>query len=360
MPEAPRRLYRGVDTTLSMPNLVSGMHAGLWYDKFYRAPAVEPRAAKKVGHGVWIGTVTSSPVGDRARLAETIGRRRRMVTCLGGRLDYARATSRFVTGLGRAHPVENGFAWHHTLGTPYLPGSSIKGMVRAWASMMGVEPSLIDELLGRPARGELPACVGVVDFLDGLPIEPVRLEADVMTPHYGPYHQRGELPGDWHSPVPVPFLVAAAGLTLQFGVVARARVATVEERQAVDTAATWLLDALRELGAGAKTAVGYGRFEPVEGSALGAAWVGDLAERMQASASPLDRARDEVAGLNEQQALELVSRLSGGSASGTDVERDALRAALAERFLKSWESGRMGNLGKAKRRAYLAWLKGEA
>jgi CRISPR-associated protein Cmr6 len=34
--------------------------------------------------------------------------------------------------LGNPHPVEKGFLWHPTLGTPSLPGSGVKGLVRAW------------------------------------------------------------------------------------------------------------------------------------------------------------------------------------------------------------------------------------
>ena len=84
-----------------------------------------------------------------------------------------------MTGLGRSHPVENGFAWHPTLGMPYLPGSSVKGMVRAWAEQ---------ETDPRPASEELDRLLGKqnsagsVCFLDALPIKPVKLEADVMTP----------------------------------------------------------------------------------------------------------------------------------------------------------------------------------
>lgn len=37
-----------------------------------------------------------------------------------------------MTGLGRQHPLENGFTWHPTLGVPYIPGSSLKGLLRAW------------------------------------------------------------------------------------------------------------------------------------------------------------------------------------------------------------------------------------
>ena len=42
----------------------------------------------------------------------------------------AKAIAPFVTGMGYEHPLENGFAFLNPYGVPYLPGSSIKGVLR--------------------------------------------------------------------------------------------------------------------------------------------------------------------------------------------------------------------------------------
>jgi len=42
----------------------------------------------------------------------------------------AKTTAPFVTGVGSEHPLENGFAFLDPYGIPYLPGSSVKGVVR--------------------------------------------------------------------------------------------------------------------------------------------------------------------------------------------------------------------------------------
>lgn len=42
----------------------------------------------------------------------------------------ARSTSPFMTGIGMEHPLENGFAFMNPYGLPYLPGSSVKGVLR--------------------------------------------------------------------------------------------------------------------------------------------------------------------------------------------------------------------------------------
>src|SRR5690606_825690 len=117
--------------------------------------------------------------GYKELIEEHTGRQRCLIDAVGGAAVHIVSTSRFVTGLGREHPIENGFAWHPILGTPYLPGSSLKGMVRAWARALGDKQSeCVDSVLGTPGH------VGLVAFLDAIPVEPVQLDADVMTPHY--------------------------------------------------------------------------------------------------------------------------------------------------------------------------------
>jgi hypothetical protein len=78
-----------------------------------------------------------------------------------------------------------------------------------------------------------------------------------MTPHYADYYGSGDVPGDWLSPVPIPFLSVAAGTAFQFGIAPR----TIDGKEHLECVAEWLKNALQWLGAGAKTAVGYGRFE---------------------------------------------------------------------------------------------------
>ncbi|MGI6582332.1 MAG: type III-B CRISPR module RAMP protein Cmr6 [bacterium] len=135
----------------------------------------------------------------------------RLIEALGGKICYFRTRGRFVTGLGRDNPVENGFAWHYNLGVPYLPGSSVKGLVKAWADALADDGEVNREEVERicgSARDEKG--VGSLIFFPALPQEQVILEADVMTPHYSPYYQGDREPADWHSPVPIPFLTVAA------------------------------------------------------------------------------------------------------------------------------------------------------
>ena len=235
-------------------------HAGLWFDKFCDRWRVQGTSwSMKSGKGddgkgpklEWIDTLTTGRVGTAHQIDECAARMVRLIDRRGGRFAVFSTESRFVTGLGRSHPVENGFAWHPTLGTPYLPGSSVKGLVRAWARL-DVDPSPPCETVER-LLGDL-GTAGGISFLDAVPIEPVQLEADVMTPHYADWTTK-EPPGDWCSPVPIPFLVTAAKTLFLFGVVPCR--ADTDDLSAV---MSWLCSALAWNGAGAKTAVGYGRF----------------------------------------------------------------------------------------------------
>ncbi len=238
-------------------------HTGLWFDKFCNRWGVykDKNNRKKFWEletrkDDWIRTVTEKPCGDKNLIQEAVERMEKLVASLSGRLLYARTEGRFVTGLGRPHPVENGFAWHPVLGTPYLPGSSVKGMVRAWAEEWTYD-SEIDRIFG-PKHTDSSKHIGSVVFFDSLPRAAVKLEIDVMTPHFAPYYREPKKypPVERYHPVPIPFLTVAEGQSFLFAVAPRKE----EDQRDVYKVLTWLKEALEWIGAGAKTAVGYGRF----------------------------------------------------------------------------------------------------
>ena len=102
--------------------------------------------------------LTRDKVGAMPQIEESTVRLAALIESRGGRWEVFTSTSRFVTGLGRSHPVENGFAWRPTLGTPYLPGSSVKGMARAWGSWMLTRNRIADSSNAcseRPTRWEV-------------------------------------------------------------------------------------------------------------------------------------------------------------------------------------------------------------
>ncbi len=358
-----RPLHKGVASRLSRH---PKGHAGLWFDKFCDTWSVvgDKWTLSASGGGAnlkldWIRTVANgNPVGSDKEIGEYVVRLLRLVRARGGQFAVFEAESRFVTGLGRSHPVENGFAWHPTLGTPYLPGSSVKGLVRSWAAA-DADPRLTQEAVDRVfgaggAAGPVQG-VGAVCFLDAVPLGPVRLDADVMTPHYAGWGPENP-PGDWCSPKPIPFLTAAANTRMLVGVVPRSNVHEGD----LESVFKWLESALEWSGAGAKTAVGYGRFrrdekatrdyrDRMEGEDRKRR---EERERQEAMKSPEDRWRLKLKGMTETQLLEEVRlHLEKHPIEDPQERRAFAEAVRATGYLDYWRRGQAKtrtNVGRKK------------
>ena len=126
--------------------------------------------------------------------------------------------------------------------TPIHPGAG-RGM------------GVVDLPVAREAGTHYPVLVG--SCLKGAlrdKAEPVRVEADVMTPHYAGWTQ-GDPPGDWRSPKPIAFLATARETRFLFGVVP-GRSAAEGDPDDLDVVVSWLTSAVLWAGGGAKTAVG--------------------------------------------------------------------------------------------------------
>jgi CRISPR-associated protein Cmr6 len=188
---------------------------------------------------------------------------------------------RLVSGLGIAHPFETGFVFDHTYGLPYLPGSSVKGVARAWARENEEEEGWdIDRrhvLFGPEEREDKVAgkrfepAQGQVVFFDAYPVDWPKLEVDILNPHYGEYYRDANTPpADWLSPVPTYFLTLAANQALDFVVAVKPdsphqqavlKAANLTREEAAKKALEAVRGAATTLGLGGKTAVGYGYFE---------------------------------------------------------------------------------------------------
>lgn len=248
-------------------------HRGLWFERFFDRYDPSWKILEK-GKEDYIQQVTG-PCGDRQELERHALCLIQRLQAIGGEYRGFRTDWHFATGLGNPHPVENGFLWHPTLGVPYLPGAAVKGLVRAWVEQWDSNLSPEEKRIrcqtwfGSATKGEVPEQAGELIFFDALPIEPPTLALDVMTPHYGKWYEQGgdiqdpanepeRVPADWHDPVPVPFLVVKNAQFL-FAIAPRRKEFKTEVQPALDA----LEKALAWLGAGAKTAVGYGRMKPV-------------------------------------------------------------------------------------------------
>ena len=246
-------------------------HVGLWFERFFNRFAQDWQIPKpddnQDAKKDWIKMVTGI-TGNQQQLDDFNQRQHTLVNHLQGRSRCYETDWHFVTGMGNPHPVENGFSWHPTLAVPYLAGSAVKGLVRAWVEMND------DELSETAKKERLKAWFGTADkkdvaeqsgafiFFDAVPYERPHLIGDIMTPHMGEWYAKGDngrlnsdsIPADWHEPVPVHFL-AVKKTKFIFSIAARNKATDTTELDAVFLA---LKNALEWLGSGAKTATGYG------------------------------------------------------------------------------------------------------
>ncbi|WP_237152168.1 type III-B CRISPR module RAMP protein Cmr6 [Oryzibacter oryziterrae] len=190
-------------------------------------------------------------------------------------------SSRLITGTGIPHPIENGLLFHPTLGCPYIPGSSVKGMVQSFAdewlrgdaytevpSELGEVMTRIfgqpERLAGSQAHKSGITALGSVAFLDAIPITRPKIVADVMTPHVGKYLTGGATyPKEDVAPIPLYFPVVEKGCRLRFTLVPTVAAGLKNEEEVssdILLAGGWLVAGLRDIGIGAKTKSGYGRF----------------------------------------------------------------------------------------------------
>ncbi|MGE0826750.1 MAG: type III-B CRISPR module RAMP protein Cmr6 [Candidatus Binatia bacterium] len=202
---------------------------------------------------------------------------------------------RFITGLGRKGSLEVGFTFHR-YGFPMLPGSSVKGIARAWSliSLAMVldtkDLSHLDETVSEEDEKQFSeafekaypqassqvvthasefrqlfgttGAAGCAIFFDAIPRQTPKLELDVMTPHYPDYYgdkNNRVAPTDSQSPIPVYFLTVAPNVEFRFAVGWRGEWNKDAHRLRA-LVQDWLIKGLTELGAGAKTSAGYGYF----------------------------------------------------------------------------------------------------
>lgn len=164
---------------------------------------------------------------------------------------------RLLIGLTGNGALETGCSLSRNYGMPYIPGSSLKGVVRSWAEQNYLSdfPSEISELFGTRDSDELNRVSGLVTFHDAWWIpEPKNKEhkpfvLDVVTPHHQEYYNGGKAePSDKDSPVPNHQLAVQGSFLF-----------VIEgEPEHIALCQTMLTSALADNGVGAKTSAGYG------------------------------------------------------------------------------------------------------
>ena len=176
--------------------------------------------------------------------------------------------TRLFIGLAGGGMLETGCAIGHSHGAPYIPGSSLKGVVNACArGRLGSTKegqAAYDELFGAPATEDRPAGLsGLITFHDAwwVPGSADRpLAPEIVTTHHPDYYRhegrstaegKSTAPTDFDSPIPNA-QVAVRGAFL-FVIEGPPGWLVLAEQM--------LIAVLNSRGAGAKTRTGYGLFD---------------------------------------------------------------------------------------------------
>ena len=263
--------------------------------------------------GLWINTERRSKQSETPSIFEfectdvelvqrTQDRLLKMAESTHSTVFSMRSREQLVVGLGASHILETALTLDRNTGTPYIPGSTLKGLARSQAlievaSALGVTLEQLEDFsdeLSKPLfsikderannikknkyvpddlseeQAQLiewfrftfgyQGYTGEARFLDAIygGNEAPVYKTDVMTPHFPKYYSGEQFPSDDQDPNPVTFLTVASRSTFIFAVMPRSLRGI--EVNVAGVAGNWLIDGLAQRGIGAKTASGYGGF----------------------------------------------------------------------------------------------------
>ena len=342
-------------------------HPGLMLDKYARSWDPSEQLAKLSAEvqGPTIDAVVNRTREAPQDLCRDLLARRKTALCELQALTFeAQNLGPLTLHLSRASALENaGICMHRIYGFTYLPGTSLKGMARAYAETVWLPSQFEADETGDPRdhtqaerareawrniesvfgyspgsdrgkswkpKGVPPrstddaTCAGGVIFHDAWPATWPPLIKDILNCHHPEYYRQAQAPGDWEDPIPVYFLAVPAGATFHFALSARSGANT----GLVEQAGQWLIGALASQGVGAKTNSGYGAFKVTS--------VPEAARSLPSTADTTWRAlieRGSVAELATTLTLITPAFLAGANQQASDCD---LRPATLRGLLRWW------------------------
>jgi CRISPR type III-B/RAMP module RAMP protein Cmr6 len=230
---------------------------GLILDKYPERMAIE----KGDGRGQWLRDMEPASHIDPA-LSENVYRRWLVMTTAMHAQHFSSAIDwRMVMGLGGETVLETDITLHHLYGIPFIPGSALKGLTRAYVT------GEVDEHKSKQIDDddEVVQCIfgsqkqaGTVIFFDGMPLHgEARFVLDIMNPHYPDYYSGARPPTNDQNPVP---FLTVTNTTFTFALAPRDPNSD-KHKADVEQVKAWLLEALQKYGVGGKTSAGYGYFK---------------------------------------------------------------------------------------------------
>lgn len=229
---------------------------GLILDKYAPETAIQ----KSEGKSTWLKDIAAGSYLD-PRLTESVYRRWLNMIDAVGALSFSALTDwRMIVGLGGESVLETDLTLHNLYGIPYIPGSALKGLTRAYVTGE-VFPSkdiehdneIVKQIFGSQEHA------GTVIFFDAMPVEgKATFVLDIMNSHYPNYYGEKKTPTNDQNPNPVTFLTVT-NTAFMFALAPR----DPRYIDDVNTAKDWLQKALEKYGVGGKTSAGYGYFTEI-------------------------------------------------------------------------------------------------
>lgn len=342
MSQAAVPAYLGKNFNDAPPGHRFSLYLEAWKDDFTLDKTDKTQAIKQA---------LPLPADSANALVALRARQRALAQSRTAEIFDAIATAPFATGLGMEHPLENGFAFLNPYGLPYLPGSGVKGVLRAAARELadgvfggteGWTHAAITALFG----SDDPLVRGALTFWDVIPTLPCnKMRVDVMTPHQNHYYQEGRTPHDSGQPIPIPFLTVPPKAEFRFIVTCEEkylRHAGVNLENWKELLAVAFAHAFDWLGFGAKTAVGYGAMTRVA----------PRDEELERAKTWLNDALDELAKQNRTTTDEAL----GGralAAKWQSLSSAAMKTKILGLIRAQWEAKKWWDIppGKAKKDA---------
>lgn len=263
------------------------VHPGLRFDRYVAIFGKSEQAKDAIA-----ALQLHLPYSDNGWQRHVLARRKSWLEEVGAQHFSLQSKEPIALHLARAAVASENAAlcFHPIYGFPYIPGTGLKGLARAYAEtfwapsqpdhaaaferledIFGWAPGSREKTKNHrnawvPSREELPdrpasdsTSIGSVVFHDAYPVASVLPQIDITNPHYAKYYKGEDLiPVEWDSPNPVSFLSIPPSAEFLFALQPRSRQISHED---VDLAKEFLITALFMLGIGAKTVAGFGRFK---------------------------------------------------------------------------------------------------
>lgn len=219
--------------------------------------------AETKNKGSWLQELVKGGHIDTVLTQSAYTRWHSMMSAIGATFFDATLDWRMVIGLGGETVLETDLTLHHLYGIPFIPGSALKGLTRAYVTgeidehkskRIEDDDETVNRIFGSQDRA------GTVLFFDAMPLNgEVKFVVDIMNPHYPEYYSGTKPPTNDQSPVPVIFLTVTD--TIFTFALAPRNPKDDKHKAHVELAKGWLQSALEKYGIGGKTSAGYGYFK---------------------------------------------------------------------------------------------------